>query len=311
MNFSSKTKNEILKNDVSKRCCQIALLSGFIRAGGSAIVRGGHIGFSVSGEEKVLNFIAKIVKSVYGINLEITADELNAKRCNCQVASKESTLLMLDTKIVTLSDDGVGINLNIDYMFEEKDCCKRSFIIGAFLGSGTVTIPDLKNSKSTSYHFEIVFSGEDTARQFCELFSSLGFMPKMISRKETQVVYLNSAEAVNDALTFVGAINASLELTDVIMKREIKNNLNRSQNCEMNNLNKLIDASIMDREAIQVIDKILGLDSLSEALQIVARARLDNPEGSLAEISENLGISKSCLSHRIRKLREIAKNLQN
>ena len=62
-------------------------------------------------------------------------------------------------------------------------------------------------------------------------------------------------------------------------------------------------------EAIDYIDKKIGLNNLKQSLYLVALARKNNPEDSLFDIAEKLAISKSCLNHRIRKIMEIATQL--
>ena len=45
-------------------------------------------------------------------------------------------------------------------------------------------------------------------------------------------------------------------------------------------------------------------------LREVAVSRLENPEETLSELAERLNISKSCLNHRMRKLMELAGELE-
>ena len=47
-------------------------------------------------------------------------------------------------------------------------------------------------------------------------------------------------------------------------------------------------------------------DALPAQLKETADARADHPEASLSELAEILGVSKSCLNHRLRKIVELA-----
>ncbi|MEG1706983.1 MAG: helix-turn-helix domain-containing protein, partial [Clostridia bacterium] len=47
------------------------------------------------------------------------------------------------------------------------------------------------------------------------------------------------------------------------------------------------------------------LQLLDEKLKTIAMARLNNPEATLAELAEEVGLSKSGARHRLNKLMEI------
>lgn len=309
MNFSLKTKTEIMKREFTSRESKISALSGFLRTSGSVESRNNVIGFSLQGEVAVLKYIAQIIKSVYGVTPEITSENDSGKRATIEMVSKLSTKILQDCKIISLSKNEISVQLTISDELFCDDESKCAYIVGAFLGSGTVTVPKVDNPKSTSYHLQIVFSQYVTATEFCELFGSIGFMPKLIERKDCFVVYLKNAEAVNDALTYFGATNSSLDLTDIIMRKELRNRLNRNINCEMSNMNKAINSAVSDRETIKTIEDTIGLDSLKPELKAVAVKRCEDETKSLAVIADELNITKSCLTHRLRKIRRIALDL--
>lgn len=308
MNFSTKTKCEIIKHEQTKKCCKTALLSAFLRTAGSLETKGGVLGFSAVSDAKILQYIAKIIFAVYGENAKIVQENQTEQRSVLSLHSKNSINILTDTKIVSVDENGLSLHMDIDEKLIENQCCKTAFIIGAFLGSGTVTVPNSEKQSRTSYHLEFVFSKKVIAEQFCHLFSEFGFMPKMIERKETYVCYLKHAESINDVLTLLGAINSSLQMTDIIMERELKNAINRQCNCDMHNMDKAVLAAFECKRYIDIIDQTIGLGSLPEGLREVALAR-QNSDASLATLAEELNISKSCLSHRLRKIKQIATDL--
>ena len=63
--------------------------------------------------------------------------------------------------------------------------------------------------------------------------------------------------------------------------------------------------------AIETISETVGLKSLNTQLFEVAVARLADKSASMQELANRLGLSKSCINHRIRKIQEIASNLDN
>ena len=100
-----------------------------------------------------------------------------------------------------------------------------------------------------------------------------------------------------------------LKLTDLIINRELVNNINRRKNCDLGNVNKQVEAASKQIEAINKIEKTIGFSALKEDLLVTANARKINPEETLNELAERLGVSKSCLNHRLRKLVQIASEL--
>ena len=78
----------------------------------------------------------------------------------------------------------------------------------------------------------------------------------------------------------------------------------------MANLSKSVVANEKYSSIIKTIGETVGLDILPEELQTVAIARLENPTDTLSELAEKLGITKSCLNHRLRKLASLADELE-
>ena len=68
-------------------------------------------------------------------------------------------------------------------------------------------------------------------------------------------------------------------------------------------------ASVRQIRAIETIAAAVGLQELDPQLREVAEARLADKEASLKELAARIGISKSCLNHRLRKLVRTAEEL--
>ena len=73
-----------------------------------------------------------------------------------------------------------------------------------------------------------------------------------------------------------------------------------------------IEASLKQVEAINLINKKIGLDALPEDLQEVAVLRLANQQESMEELLKlsTIELTKSGLNHRFRKLIRIAELLK-
>lgn len=313
MNFSEEVKSEIIEGKNLSLCCKKALLSAFLRTAGLVVARDGNVGIEFSSDSKdVARKIASFIKEIYGFNSTLSegVDKFRKKgRTTYACVEKNSIYMLIDMGIIDVSDGEISIKLNIDWETVEDECCKVSFLKGAFLGSGSVTIPKEDGSSSTGYHLEFVFTNYLTATDFCELLSELYFIPKLIERKETFIVYFKPRDEISDLLAMMGASKAVLKLTGLAVVKEAKNNYNRKLNCEISNMSKQMGASAKQINAVMKIDEILGLESLPESLRAVAKARLENKDLTLSELAEALGISKSCLNHRLRKIVELSETL--
>ncbi len=309
MTFSEKAKMEILSKKDKQPCCLVSSLAAFIRGAGTISVVKGQIGFEVVSENQTaLDYYSSIIKTIYG-------EEPNAevfhqgKKHKISLVSLNSTQILIDLGILTANQEGITINLNIDKYLLENECCQRAYILGAFIGNGSVTVPSDSKTSSTSYHLEFVFSKEQTANDFAVLLSQNGFLPKHVMRKDSHVVYFKNGDEISELLFFMGATKACFELKEIVINKDIRNGTNRRINCEMANIDKQVVASENQVKSIGAIIDTVGLESISESLRQTALLRLENPESSLEELSKISGLTKSCINHRLRKLVEIANNL--
>ena len=313
MTFSEQVKNEILSRFDLEPCCQLASLSAFVRGSGTLASSGGNVGFDIITEnELAFEVFSSVINKLYGIDAKksVIKDKLTArKKYSLSVINEKSLAILIDLGIVSVGGDGITVNLSIDKYITENDCCKKSYVKGAFIGGGSVTVPNVDNKTNKGYHLEFVFSKYHTANDFALLLSSIGFLPKLINRKDSFVIYFKNGEEFRDVLGYMEATKSCFELNDVIIAKDIRNDTNRKVNCEMGNLNKQIEASIKQIKNINVIIDTIGLEGLNKQLQETAKARINNPDATLEELAEMQGVSKSCMNHRLRKLNEIAKNI--
>ena len=185
---------------------------------------------------------------------------------------------------------------------------KIAYIRGAFLGSGSCTIPTEEGK--AGYHLEIIFPLRKTANDFCDLLCEFEIIAKQTKRKDTYVVYIKSKEQISDFLAVIGAKKALKHLSALVEQRDRANQDNRAQNCMAGNADKAAIAAVKQVRAIQKLLEIGLLSNQSEDLQMLAKTRVDNPTRSLQELADMLKISKSCLNHRMRRLMAIAKNTE-
>ena len=91
-------------------------------------------------------------------------------------------------------------------------------------------------------------------------------------------------------------------------EKRLRNSVNRRLNCDTANVDKSVEASREQTEAIRKLRDCGRLELLSDKLQLTAALRLEYPELSLSELAEEFDppVTKSCLNHRLRKLTELA-----
>lgn len=303
MSFASDIKYEISCNHgVTARHCKIAMLAGLLLCG-TIIYDGNELKLTTENQ-----YVATTCYQLMEVLLEIASNPIkliNEKHnCKVQVTGKGAMDKLFELfKIEDL--EGVdkhifpipSINLN-------QSCCKRAFIMGCFLGAGSLNAPD------KSYHFEIVTKKEEIALMLCNIFKDFDVKTKIIKRKDSYVVYSKDSESVSSILLVVNAPNSLMRFENTRIEKQVRNRINRGINFEVSNLKKAGMAGDRQVEDIKLILSKMGIESLDVHLQEVVKLRMDNPESSLKELSELSGnLSKSCINHRLRKIRELAKKL--
>ena len=114
-----------------------------------------------------------------------------------------------------------------------------------FIKSGSMNDPNNK------YHFEIVFTELKDAEESQIVLQNNNIKSKITKKKNKYVLYIKEGEEISKALAFMGANNAVIKFEEIRVKRDMNNKINRIVNCESANLNKTINASIEQIEAIK------------------------------------------------------------
>ena len=286
MSFSSEIKQELSAHVPPARHCRLAEMAA------------------------ILNFCSR-VESVEG---ESPCVKMHTE--NLAVARKYFTLLRktfnIDMNVSTRQSRNPRGSLSyevtsfgglepVKHMLVQNQCCRRAYIRGAFLASGSLSDPE------KGYHFEIVCSGEEKADELREMLASFGIDARITLRKRSYVLY------VKDLLNVMEAHVALMKFENVRILKEMRNSVNRQVNCETANLNKTVSAAVKQIEDIQFIQRTIGFDELPENLAEIAVLRLEQPETTLKELGQMLTppVGKSGVNHRLRKLSMIAEELRD
>ena len=322
MSFATDAKLEVLKSKIDNDCCSIAFLSAIIKCSGELSISAGHkIKVSIYTELKELyDTIKTMIEQYYGKECEMSIMEdtniSKAIRYKITLPSEITDQLLKDLGIMKLDETGLlSIENGIADFVIMDECCKRSYIKGAFVSCATsnIIIKRYDNGKSNSgYHLEFVFNFEKIAEDLVQLLKEFDIPAKITIRKNLPIVYIKEYQLICDTLALVGANKAVLNLQNEAAIRELRNNVNRQNNCLNANLNKTIGASVRQLNAIKIIQENIGLESLSEGLMELALLRLANPEASLEEL-RSLSVqklTKSGINHRFAKILETAQKIE-
>jgi len=192
------------------------------------------------------------------------------------------------------------------------DELKKAFIRGCFLISGSVNDP-----KTSRYHLEILINDLDFANFLCNLLNDYNLNAKVHRRKKGYMIYIKESEKISEFLTMIKAYDEVLYFEDIRTYREKVNMTNRLNNCEQANIEKSMKSAQIQINDINYLKEIDAYDLLDEKVKEAAEYRIKYPESSLIELSEiisietNNKVTKSCINHRLRKIKELADRARN
>ena len=256
--------------------------------------------------------VVEMLKSVYPTEFEISAEHVKSGvrkgsvSYTVAVPTGFTKQILFDLRLV-----GDGENEFDEYIppfvTTDRDAAV-AYLRGLFIACGSVYVPSTgdEEEKREGYHFEFMVEDEGFAEAVCSLMASLGIAAKISERGQNFLVYIKDKEEILGLLAMLGLGESALKLRSIIDERETANSINRVTICEAANLDKTYTAALKQLMAIGEIEEKYGLDSLAPALRETACARMEYQQASMSELAEILGVTKSCLNHRLRKIIEIA-----
>lgn len=296
MLFSGKVKNEIYRNKAFRARARQAFAAGLLAGGGR--LDGQQLLLVTENEE--------VCRLAHGLVLDLCGQPPVVQEVRQRGVPVYQVQLMGDAAcgalLARLELPQEGLPAPSQF---EAPAQAAAFLSGAFLGCGSVADPE------KGYHLELLPPREGMADWLFMRLSALGYPPKSTLRRGAPVLYYKESEQIEDLLTMMGASNCSLELMEVKIVKEIRNNANRVTNCETANIDKTVGAAARQLQAIQRLEKAVGLQNLPPDLREIALLRLEHPEYSLRELAAAAQppLSRSGLNHRLRRLEEMAQGL--
>ncbi|MBE6727932.1 MAG: DNA-binding protein WhiA [Ruminococcaceae bacterium] len=295
MSFCTDIKNELAGIRPPKRC-KLPLVYGFLLFGRSFSYK--RICMQTN-NNVTAEYYARLLSEVYRVTGEITVGGGARPTYKVEVPSSADRL-----KILASLDFGMHEGaINREIITDARD--EAAFIRGAFLASGNLSDPE------KSYRADFSVKDEALALELLELLSNHYIEAKISKRGNGFVVYVGKSEMLTNLLTLLGVTERSLALIETTILKSVKNNMNRASNCDNANISKTVEASIIQRTAIEYLERTGRLETLDAPLYSAAVLRRDNPELSLSQLCRVSPepITVSGLNHRLKKILEIYNEL--
>ncbi len=180
-------------------------------------------------------------------------------------------------------------------------CIRENFLKSGFM-----------NEPNKEYHLEILFKQNKKAVEISNILENFDIKSKIIKKNKQYMLYIKEGEEISKFLALIGANSAVLKFEEIRVIRDTKNNVNRIVNCETANLNKTVNAAVIQLEDIRLLKQRKKFNDLPENIKEVANLRIKNPDSSLEEIGRMLQspIGKSGVNHRFKKMHEFAEELR-
>lgn len=304
MSFASDVKNEMCRIE-PQQCCRKAECYGLLLCGRNFSAAG----ISLTTEThavalRAAEFAAQTAAAV----MDVTSVELHKKNSGHSYTVCAAGVDETKKVLAFLGHSGSEISLRINLGNLENECCRASFLRGAFLSCGTISDP------GAEYRLEFSVPYMNLAKDLVGLIRDileLDLQPRMSRRRGSFVVYIKGGEKVPDFLAYLGAPSAAMNMMQVRMLKELRNNVNRQTNFETANLGKTAAAAAQEVLAIEKIRATCGIRALPEELRGLAALRYHNPEMSLRELGQSLSppLSRSGVHHRLQRILEFGEKI--
>lgn len=302
MSFSAGVKEELMRMQPEKSCCMLSEISAFTQSCASLrLAGGGRVRVVYETENATL---AKRIFLLLKKRLEITATlsftrypRLGGRRaCHLTVNEQDSRHLLVSLRMLREEETG-DVFRGVPRAAMTRRCCRSSFLRAAFISAGAMNDPD------KGYHLEFV-TDAGRADVLTGILEKSGLSCGVTERRGRGVVYIKKGDDVVSALALMGAYQSLMEMENIRIRRDSRNQANRATNCDQANLKKQLSTGARQAAAITAYSLKHSLGGLPRDLQEIGRLRMLNPDVSLEELGKMLSspVGKSGANHKMRKL---------
>ena len=288
MSFSSELKTSITNDGHKSSCCRKAFIYGVLFT--KAKLCRDEVIFNTE-SDPYAEFLSKYIKEFFGKDAKVSRPA-GGGRCRQVSFSSKSASKYLES-----------LAESKDPVVEKCALCKTAFLRGIFFASGRICDP--------AKQYLLEFSPVNYPETVINIFSELGIEMKLTERRGEPLIYVKKSSTIEDFFAFASLNNAAFEIMNVKIEGELRNNANRIANCETNNIDRAVNATLKQLMVLDALDKANLLSSLPEELERTARLRLKHRDLSIPQLAaiHVPTISKSGLTHRLKRITEIASQM--
>lgn len=191
MSFSAEIKEELCRIRLKTPALQRAQLAGLTQTCASLRIGRTPQVLYQSESPAVIRHIAQLGTALYALEAVTFRREQEHRRQALSAVTfsgADCRRLLTDTGVLRESDGALSFEKRIPAAAESDPECRRAFLRGAFLGSGSCSNP------AGGYHLEIVCRTDAFAAGLVELMEHSGIAARATTRKGRPLVYLKGEE---------------------------------------------------------------------------------------------------------------------
>lgn len=309
-------KKDLSTLELESDGCSRAELSGIIASIALITVSSESASMSLTLKTEnpaVAGRVFKLMKSLYGIAPEVAIRKTRKFKEHrlytiTLMKDKKVQQVLKDTRILRHNaEKQIFFAGEVPGLFLSKQRYIKSYIRGVFLACGSISNPE------KTYHLELVSRRKNYLASLNDLLAQYDIKSSLMVRKSNCVLYMKESDSVSGFLGLIGAHKALLEIENIRIVKEMRNDVNRQVNCETANMNKTAAAAYEQIDNILLIKDKIGLKKLPPNLYEMAEIRVNYPELTIKELGEKMDppVGKSGVYHRIKKLNQIADSIRD
>lgn len=302
MTFTTKVKEEITTTS-NTNLESLVELSSFIRYSGQ--INKERISLTIE-NAAVARRIYKDIKSNFNVNVKITV------RIQKRFRVKQIYILEVTENVNDILERLNIINngkktLPAAYFLESNED-KIAYLKGTFLASGSIN-----NPSTGGYHLEFTTIQKNEGVIIQKILNEYSISSKIIKRNNRYMVYIKASEMISDFIKLLGVTNSLFYFEDIRIYRDHKNMVNRLNNCEIANQEKILKTGLKQLDEIAYLEEHDLIDLLDDNIKETIKYRQAYPETSLQELANIITtetgrkIGKSGIHHYFIKIKQLVK----
>ena len=295
MSFSAEQKKEIIEYTYKSACCRRALLSGLLFGKGRVSGKTVTISFA---KVEYADFASKLIHEFYSKDGNIFRQKTGGRRIDISFESPSAA------KYINEIDDLVDFDV-CDIITQRCASCLPSFLRGVFLAAGRLSDPKKQ--------FSLEFSLGERTEKFKKVLEDLSLSPLISHKKSGDLLYFRKEDEIESFYGHAGLNHVVFDIIEAKIKSLARRESQRYLNCVTSNFDRMTAVSERQVGIISRLDELQLLSSLPDELEETARIKLRYPDLPLSALAAQMvpAISKSGLSHRLKKIEEIGARLLN